>query len=96
MSSIIFETYQYNEKLSPLVTEISWTNNLLIMSRCKTQEEREFYMQSAKHGLPSKRGLSLQIDAAYFERVMLGGAKLAPLVREIAPMATDILNYRED
>lgn len=38
-----YETYKIFPKLSPLVREISWTNNLLIFSRCKTIEEMEFY-----------------------------------------------------
>lgn len=36
-----YETYKDFPKLSPLVREISWTNNLLIFSRCKTIEEME-------------------------------------------------------
>jgi len=38
-----YETYAGNEKLSALLREISWTNNLAIMSRAKTEEAREFY-----------------------------------------------------
>ena len=37
-----YETYKDNEIVTPLVTQISWTNHLLIMSGCKTDEEREF------------------------------------------------------
>jgi len=33
-----FEMYAESEKLSPLVREISWSNNLLIMSGAKTDE----------------------------------------------------------
>ena len=40
-----YETYRDNEKLSPLVREISWSNNLLIMTGCKTNESKEFYMR---------------------------------------------------
>ena len=36
------ETYRNLSKLSPLVRELSWTHNLLILSRCKREEEREF------------------------------------------------------
>jgi predicted nuclease of restriction endonuclease-like (RecB) superfamily len=39
-----YETYCKNEKLSPLVREITWTNNVLIMMAAKTDEEREFYL----------------------------------------------------
>ena len=38
-----YETYSKNEFVSPLVTQISWTNHLLILSSTKTDEEREFY-----------------------------------------------------
>ena len=31
-----YETYKDSPKLSPLVREISWTNNLMIMTACKT------------------------------------------------------------
>src|SRR5208337_2669841 len=40
-----YETYRDLPKLSPLVTELSWTHNLLILSRCKREEEREFYLR---------------------------------------------------
>jgi len=39
-----YETYKDNEKLSPLVREISWTHNVLIMVGAKTDEAREFYL----------------------------------------------------
>jgi hypothetical protein len=37
-----FDTYRDQPKLSPLVRDLSWTNNLLILARCKRPEEREF------------------------------------------------------
>lgn len=40
-----YETYKDNEIVTPLVTQISWTNHLLIMSGCKSDEEREFYIR---------------------------------------------------
>ena len=85
-----YDLYNGDEKLSPLVTEISWTNNLLIMSRCKSAEEREFYLRLAKREHLSKRELDRQIDTGYFERAMIGSTKLAPVVRELAPKASGI------
>ncbi len=38
-----YETYRNDKKLSPLVRELSWTHNLLILSRAKRSEERELY-----------------------------------------------------
>jgi len=40
-----YETYRNLPKLAPLVRELSWTHNLLIMSRSKRDEEREFYLR---------------------------------------------------
>jgi predicted nuclease of restriction endonuclease-like (RecB) superfamily len=40
-----YEIYHDQPKLAPLVRELSWTHNLLIMSRCKRDEEREFYLR---------------------------------------------------
>ena len=40
-----YETYHKNSILSPLVREINWTNNMVILSRSKTEEEAEFYLK---------------------------------------------------
>ena len=56
-----YETYAGNEKLSPLVRELPWTNNILIMVSAKTDEAREFYINlSIKNGY-SKRELERQL-----------------------------------
>ena len=39
-----YELYRGNEKVSTLLTQLSWSNHLKIMSACKTMEERMFYM----------------------------------------------------
>ena len=66
-----YETYKDNEKLSPLVRELTWTNNLLILMAAQTDEEREFYLiHAAKHRY-SKRELERQIDSALYERTMM-------------------------
>lgn len=77
-----YETYKDFPKLSPLVREISWTNNLLIFSRCKSIEEIEFYLKLAKQENYSKRELDRQLSASLFERTMIGNSKLSPAVRE--------------
>ena len=40
-----YETYRDDDIVTPLVTQISWTNHLLIMSGSKTAEERRFYIE---------------------------------------------------
>lgn len=77
-----YETYKDFPKLSQLVREISWTNNMLIFSRCKTIEEREFYLKLVNQESYSKRELDRQISASLFERTMIGNSQLSPAVRE--------------
>lgn len=66
-----YETYKGNEKLSPLVREITWSNSLLIMAGCKTDEEREFYIKLMITNGYGKRELERQIDSMLFERTMI-------------------------
>ena len=75
-----YETYKENEKLSPLVREITWSNNLLIMSGCKTDEAKEFYMRLCISNCYGKRELERQIDSMLYERTMLSAAKQVNLV----------------
>lgn len=73
-----YETYKDNEIVTPLVTQISWTNHLLIMSSCKTDEEREFYIRLCIKENYSKRQLERQLDSGYYERYMLSNQLLLP------------------
>ncbi len=77
-----YETYRDFPKLSPAVREISWTHNMLIFSRCKSIEEKEFYLKLVKQESYSKRELDRQISAGLFERVMVGNTKLSTALRE--------------
>ena len=64
--------------VSPLVTQVSWTNHLLIMSGSKSAEERHFYLSLCVKEHCSKRELERQMDSAYYERSMLSSKKLPP------------------
>ena len=70
-----YSVYSKNIILSPLVRELSWTNNLEIMSRTKTDEEREFYIKMSIKEKYSKRELERQIDSCLFERVIISDTK---------------------
>ena len=83
-----YEAYaDEGEKLSPLVRELSWTNNLIILSRAKSPEEREFYLQKCINERYSKRELNRQIDSALYECTLTAQPKLSPVLREMAPQA---------
>ena len=85
-----YETYCRNKIVSPLVTQISWTNHLLILSKTKTKEEKEFYIRLSFKENYSKRELERQIDSGYYERVILSNKKVPPLVTQKHPQAVDV------
>lgn len=70
-----YETYKDNEIVSPLVTQISWTNNIMILSSTKSMEEKEFYIRMCIKNNYSKRELDRQISSGYFYRYMLSDGK---------------------
>ncbi|MBF0408696.1 MAG: DUF1016 family protein [Candidatus Riflebacteria bacterium] len=67
-----YDAYNKNAIVSPLVTQLGCSQHLLILSKTKTPEEREFYIKLAIKENYTKRELERQLDSAVFERVMLG------------------------
>ena len=85
-----YETYCRDKFVSPVVTQISWTNHLLVLSKTKSREEREFYIRLSIKESYSKRDLERQIDSGYYERVVLSKKKVPPSVTQIHPVAQEI------
>ncbi len=85
-----YDIYRDDEKVAPLVRQLPWTHNLLILSRSKRAEEREFYLRMALRERWSKRELERQLNGALFERVVLSPAKLSPLVTQLHPDAATV------
>ena len=77
-----YELYKDDEKVSPLVTQLSWTNHLKIMSASKSQEERRFYIELAVKERYSKRELERQMDSGYYERFMLSNGNMLPAIQK--------------
>lgn len=67
-----YRTYENNQKLQPLVGEISWTKHLIIMSKCKDDLEREFYIRMTKKFGWTKNVLIHQIENQTYEKTLLG------------------------
>ncbi|WP_017734023.1 PDDEXK nuclease domain-containing protein [Nafulsella turpanensis] len=86
-----FEAYKDYPKLSTVLREVSWSHNLAIFSRCKTIEEREFYLRLCKQEGYSFRELDRQISSSLFERSMIGNSKVPETVKEIHPEITNTL-----
>lgn len=75
-----YGTYKDDEVAIPLLTQLSWTNNLLILSGAKTKEERYFYLKLAVKNNYSKRELDRQISSSYYERYLLSDGNQLPSV----------------
>lgn len=65
-----YDAYRGNEILSPLVREISWTKNLVILERCREDVEREFYLRWTKQFGWTKNVLIHQIENRTYEKTM--------------------------
>jgi predicted nuclease of restriction endonuclease-like (RecB) superfamily len=87
-----YETYQEDERFLELVKKLPWSHNLAIFSRCKTPEERAFYLTIASTERYSFRELDRQISVSLFERTALS-PKLSTPLRELHP---DVSNTFKD
>ncbi len=67
-----FEAYQGVEKLAPLVREIGWSHNIVILERCSDPLEREFYMRMTRKFGWSKNVLTHQISSQSYEKSLIG------------------------
>ena len=85
-----YETYQADVIVSPLVRQLPWTHNIIILNQSKRPEEREFYLRLAIRERWSKRELERQFKTALFERTVLNPVKVTPLVTQIHPAALSI------
>jgi len=71
-----YETYPNSEIVSSLLTQLSWTHHSILISRCKTEAERLFYLELAATERYSTRELDRQINSGIFERTRPADAKL--------------------
>ena len=78
-----YETYHNIEKVSTLLTQLSWSNHLMILSKCKTIEEKQFYILLSVKEKLSFRELKRQIESSVFERTMLTDTKVSPLLTQL-------------
>ncbi|MGB7376424.1 MAG: PDDEXK nuclease domain-containing protein [Rivularia sp. (in: cyanobacteria)] len=75
-------TYYKDEKLSPLVAEIAWTHNLVIIEKCKDSLEREFYIRSTKKFGWTKNVLIHQIENQSYEKTLINQTNFEQTVSE--------------
>ncbi len=88
---LFFETYLVSEKLAPVVREIAWSHNIVILERCKDALEREFYLRMTRKFGWSKNVLIHQIEIQSYEKTLLAqtnfGREVSPEMRAQAKLA---------
>ena len=78
-----FEVYNSNQKLTTLLSKISWSAHLDILAKTKTIEEKEFYIKLAIKERLTVRELRRHLNTAYFERVILADKKLPTAINKL-------------
>ena len=67
-----YSEYHADKILQPLVGEIGWSKHLVIMSKCKDLQERQFYILATKKFGWTKDVLIHQVELKTYERYLLG------------------------
>ena len=66
-----YDTYKDYPIVSTLLSQISWSNNIAILSGTKSIEEKEFYIRLCIKNNYSARELNRQLTSGYYQRYML-------------------------
>lgn len=77
-----YQEYYSDKKLQPMVGEISWSKNLVIMSKCKDTLEREFYIRMTRKFGWTKNVLLHQIENQSYEKTILNQTNFDKAVPE--------------
>ena len=77
-----YNTYKDNEKLAPMVREIGWSHNVVIMEKCKDDLQKEFYIRSTKKFGWTKNLLIHHIDNQSYEKYLLNQTNFDQTVSE--------------
>jgi len=83
--------YRDDTKVQPLVAQIGWSHDLIILQRCADPLQREFYLRMTRKFGWSKNVLAHQIDNQSYEKSLLGQTNfdrtLTPALRAQAKLA---------
>ena len=64
--------YLGNPKLQPMVAEIGWSHNLIILDKCRDDQGREFYIRMTRNYGWTKNVLAMRIQDQTYEKTLLG------------------------
>lgn len=88
-----FLAYRDLPKVQPLVAQIGWTHNVIVLQRSKDPLEREFYIRMTKKFGWTKNVLIHQIESQSYQATLLGQTNfdraLTPKLRAQAKLAVN-------
>ncbi len=67
----LYLCYRELEKVQPLVAQIGWSHNLIVLQKCRDNLEREFYLRMTRKYGWSKNVLVHQIENQTYEKTLL-------------------------
>jgi predicted nuclease of restriction endonuclease-like (RecB) superfamily len=86
-----YVTYHDLPKVQPLVAQIGWTHNLIVLTHCPEPLEREFYIRMTRKFGWSKNVLVHQIENQSYEKTLLNQTNfdkaVTPAIRAQAKLA---------
>ncbi len=84
-----YEAYKDERFLQQLVAKISWSHNLLLLSKIKDRKVREFYMRATIENGWSRNVLAMQIESGYHQRI---GKGINNFKSALPPANSDLVN----
>lgn len=85
-----FEAYREGgEIVATLLRQLPWSHHLAILGRCKSMQERRFYLESTARERWSYRELGRQLDGGLFLRAVADPAQASAAVAAVRPDAPE-------
>lgn len=92
MRNLYAQYFESTLILQPMVAEIPWTHNILILEKCKNEHERFYYISMTKKFNWSKNLLINAIDAQHYQNTLLNQTNFDEvLLKEHAELANVII-----
>lgn len=85
-----YDNYKDKPELQSFTKEVSWTHNLLIFSKTKSDHEKLFYFDLVSKENLDTRTLERHINSAYFERTAIANQKLSAVPRVLPQDITNV------
>lgn len=90
-----YSEYQSNEILQPLVAEISWSKHIVILTKCKETQQRQFYILATKKYGWTKDVLIHKIELKTYENFPLGQSNFDTTLTESSTQSSSEEGHRK-